>query len=42
MKTIAEINEKIKKGMAVVVNAEEMIDIVDEKAQRPPPRPLTW
>ena len=30
-KTIAEINEKIKKGKAVVVDAEEMIDIVEEK-----------
>jgi uncharacterized protein (DUF39 family) len=30
-KTIAEINEKIKKGKVVVVNAEEIIDIVDKK-----------
>jgi len=30
-KTIREINEKIKKGQAVVVNAEEIIDIVDKK-----------
>ncbi len=30
-KTIAEINEKIKKGQAVVVTAEEMVDIVKEK-----------
>jgi len=30
-KTIAEINEKIKKGKAVVVTAEEIIDIVKEK-----------
>jgi len=30
-KTIQEINEKIKKGQAVVVNAEEIIDIVEEK-----------
>lgn len=30
-KTIAEINEKIKNGQAVVVTAEEMIDIVGEK-----------
>ena len=30
-KTIAEINEKIKKGKAVVVDAEEMIDIVKER-----------
>jgi uncharacterized protein (DUF39 family) len=31
MKTIAEINEKIKKGQAVVVTAEEIIDVVKEK-----------
>ncbi len=31
MKTIAEINEKIKKGQAVVVTAEEIIDIVKKK-----------
>lgn len=30
-KTIKEINEKIKKGKAVVVTAEEIIDIVDQK-----------
>lgn len=30
-KTIAEINEKIKKGKAVVVNAEEIIEIVAKK-----------
>ena len=30
-KTIAEINEKIRKGKAVVVTAEEIIDIVGEK-----------
>ena len=30
-KTIKEINEKIKKGKAVVVTAEEIIDIVDKK-----------
>jgi uncharacterized protein (DUF39 family) len=30
-KTIAEINEKIKKGEAVVVTAEEIIDLVDRK-----------
>ena len=33
-KTISEINEKIKKGQAVVVNAEEIIDIVDEKGTK--------
>lgn len=31
MKTIAQINEKIKKGDVVVVTAEEIIDIVDKK-----------
>src|SRR5512136_1566484 len=30
-KTIAEINEKIRRGKAVVVTAEEIIDIVEEK-----------
>lgn len=30
-KTIQEINQKIKKGQAVVVTAEEIIDIVDEQ-----------
>ena len=30
-KTIAEINEKIKEGKAVVVTAEEIIDIAREK-----------
>ena len=30
-KTIKQINEKIKKGEAVVVNAEEMIDIVEKE-----------
>ncbi|MCD5397544.1 homocysteine biosynthesis protein [candidate division NPL-UPA2 bacterium] len=30
-KTITEINEKIKKGQVVVVTAEEMIEIVEEK-----------
>jgi uncharacterized protein (DUF39 family) len=30
-KTIAEINDKISKGQAVVVTAEEIIDIVEEK-----------
>ena len=29
-KTISEINEKIAKGDAVVVTAEEIIDLVDE------------
>jgi uncharacterized protein (DUF39 family) len=31
MKTIAEINERISKGQAVVVTAEEIIDIVKQK-----------
>jgi uncharacterized protein (DUF39 family) len=31
MKTIDEINEKIRQGKAVVVNAEEIIDLVQEK-----------
>jgi len=31
MKTIKEINEKIKKGQVVVVTAEEIIDLVDKK-----------
>ena len=31
MKTIAEINEKIKQGKAVVVTAEELIDLVEEQ-----------
>jgi len=30
-KTITEINEKIKKGQAVVVNAEEIIELVEKK-----------
>ncbi len=30
-KTIAEINEKIRKGKVVVVTAEEIVDIVEEK-----------
>ena len=33
-KTIAEINEKIRKGKAVVVTAEEVIDIAREKGVR--------
>ena len=33
-KTIKEINEKIKKGKAVVVTAEEIIDLVDKKGLR--------
>ncbi|HTY13352.1 MAG TPA: homocysteine biosynthesis protein, partial [Candidatus Omnitrophota bacterium] len=30
LRTIAEINEKIKKGQAVVVNAEEVIELVEK------------
>ncbi len=33
-KTVAEINEKIRKGKAVVVTAEEVIDIAKEKGVR--------
>jgi len=33
-KTIREINEKIKKGDAVIVNAEEIIDIVKKKGPK--------
>ncbi len=34
MKTYKEINEKIRKGEAVVVTAEEIIDIVEEKGTK--------
>jgi uncharacterized protein (DUF39 family) len=34
MKTIKEINEKIKKGEVVVVTAEEVIDLVDKKGAK--------
>jgi len=33
-KTIEEINEKIKKGEVVVVNAEEMIEIVEKEGPK--------
>ena len=33
-KTFQEINQKIKNGKAVVVTAEEIIDIVKEKLQQ--------
>ena len=33
-KTIAEINEKIREGKAVVVTAEEIIDLVKEKGTK--------
>jgi uncharacterized protein (DUF39 family) len=36
-KTFQEINEKIKNGRAVVVTAEEMIDIVEKTAKSRPP-----
>ncbi len=34
MKSIEEINEKIRKGKVVVVNAEEMVDLVKEKGTK--------
>lgn len=34
MKTIGEINERIRKGRAVIVSAEEMPDIVDRKGPK--------
>lgn len=34
MKTIKEINEKIKKGQVVVVTAEEVIDLVEKKGAK--------
>lgn len=34
MRTIKEINEKIKKGQVVVVTAEEVIDLVDKKGPK--------
>ncbi len=34
MKTIAEINEKIRKKEAVVVTAEEIIDLVKQKGTK--------
>ncbi len=34
MRTIKEINEKIKKGQAVIVTAEEIIDLVDKKGAK--------
>ncbi|MDD5711327.1 MAG: homocysteine biosynthesis protein, partial [Smithellaceae bacterium] len=33
LKTFAEINEKIKQGKAVVVTAEEMIDVVERHGE---------
>ncbi len=34
MRTIKDINEKIKKGQAVIVTAEEIIDLVDKKGAK--------
>ena len=34
MRTIKEINEKIKKGQVVVVTAEEIIDLVNKKGAK--------
>jgi len=34
LKTIADINEKIRQGKVVVVTAEEMVEIVREKGRR--------
>ncbi len=34
MKTYKEINEKIKSGKAVVVTAEEIIDIVEKEGAK--------
>ncbi|GAH00425.1 unnamed protein product [marine sediment metagenome] len=39
-KTIKEINERIKKGKAVVVTAEEIIDIVEKKGPKKPQKRL--
>jgi len=33
-KTVQEINEKIRKGQAVIVTAEEIIDIVQKKGTK--------
>jgi hypothetical protein len=37
-----EINKKIKDGDAVVLTAEEAIEVVELKALRRPPRKSTW
>ena len=34
MKTVEEINQKIKKGSAVILTAEEIIDFVKEKGTK--------
>jgi len=42
-KTIAEINEKIRKGQAVVVTAEEVIGLVQKKgAEKVARARLSW
>ena len=41
-KTIKEINERIKQGKAVVVTAEEIIDIVEEKGAKKAARRWMW
>ena len=41
-KTYEEINEKIRRGEAVVVTAEEVIDIVAEKGYSKAPGRLMW
>ena len=41
-KTIDEINEKIKKGQAVVVTAEEILDVAAGKGIQKTARELTW
>ena len=42
IKTIAEINERIKKGKAVVLNAEEMVEASGAWARKKPPVKSTW
>ena len=41
-KTYEEINEKIRKGQAVVVTAEEIIEIVEEKGMNRQPAKWMW
>ena len=41
-KTIAEINEKIKKGKAVVATAEEIIEIAGKKGIARQPQKWMW
>ena len=42
IKTIAEINERIKKGQAVVLNAEEMTEAVRRMGPEKAPVKSTW